>query len=74
MKPALKKVKKAPPQKTAPPPSLPKEDQADKKKIIEQKAREEIIDEKVGSENFDDVRIGTLWNKKNTSQIIWGYH
>ena len=50
LKPALKKPKqekKAPPQKSAPPPALPKEDQVEKKQIVELQAKEETIEEKV---------------------------
>ena len=54
LKPALKKPKaepkkekKAPPQKSAPPPALPKEDQSEKKEMVELKAKEETIVEKV---------------------------
>merc|ERR1712226_1022560 len=53
LKPALKKPKaepkkekKAPPQKSAPPPALPKEDHVEKKELVELKAKEETIVEK----------------------------
>ena len=62
-------MKKAPPQKSAPPPSLPKEGQADKKPIVEQKAKEVIIDEKVRNILFSNAHNTRLGNK-NIWKII----
>ena len=47
-------MKKAPPQKSAPPPSIPKEDKVEKKPIVELKAKEVTIDEKVSNRLLDN--------------------
>ena len=57
-------MKKAPPQKSAPPPSIPKEE----KPIVELKAKEVTIDEKVSNILFDNILNTHLW-KKNIIEV-----